>query len=113
CAGTPIYTSTTAVNGNGYYESGRYITNAAGTYRWTAVYGGDDNNNPSLPTQCSDPAGQVSVAKRGPVLNATPSWAGTAAVDTATLSSASGPTGPTGTLTFTLYGPGNMTCAGA
>ncbi len=109
---SPLFTTTTAVNGNGYYESERYTTDLAGTYRWIAVYGGDANNNPSPPTQCSDPAGQVSVGKRSPVLNASASWLPPLSVETAVLTMGAGPDGPTGTMTFSLYGPANMTCAG-
>jgi len=110
---TPLFTTTTPVNGNGYYESAYYTTSVAGTYRWTAVYGGDANNNPSAPTLCSDPAGQVSVGKRSPVLNGSNSWAAPSAVESATLAMGGGPAGPTGTMTYSLFGPGNMTCAGA
>ena len=113
CSGAPLLTTTTAVNGNGYYESSRYTTNAAGTYQWTVAYGGDANNNPSPATLCSDPAGEVHVAKRGPNLNASPSWQSPSTTDTASLTSGSGPAGPTGTIKFALYGPNNMTCAGA
>ena len=112
CAGTPLLTTTTAVTANGYYESSRFTTNAAGTYRWTVFYGGDANNNATAPTLCSDPAGQVVVARRTPVLNASPTWAPPSASDTAVLTSGSGPNGPTGSMTFMLYGPLNMTCAG-
>ncbi|MEA2901164.1 MAG: hypothetical protein QOH36_1051 [Actinomycetota bacterium] len=113
CTGAPLLTTTTAVNGNGYYESSRFVTNAAGAYQWTVAYGGDANNNPTPATLCSDPAGEVQVAKRVPNLNASPSWQSPSATDTASLTSGSGPTGPTGTITFALYGPNNMNCAGA
>jgi hypothetical protein len=112
CAGTPLLTTTTAVVANGYHESSRFTTNAAGTYRWTVFYGGDANNNATPPTLCGDPAGQVMVARRVPVLNASPTWAPPSATDTAVLTGGSGPNGPTGTMTFKLYGPLNMTCAG-
>ncbi len=110
---TPLFITTTPVNGNGYYESARYPTSQAGTYRWIAVYNGDVNNNPSAPTLCSDPAAQVSVGKRSPVLNASNSSADFEAVETAVLRMGGGPAGPTGTMTFSLFGPANMTCAGS
>ena len=112
CAGTPLLTTTTAVVANGYYESSRFTTNSAGTYRWTVFYGGDANNNATPPSACSDPAGQVTMARRVPVLNASPTWAPPSATDTAVLTGGSGPSGPTGSMTFKLYGPLNMTCAG-
>ena len=112
CAGTPLLTTTTAVVANGYYESSRFTTNTAGTYRWTVFYGGDANNNATQPTLCSDPGGQVVMARRVPVLNGTPTWAPPSAIDTAVLTSGSGPNGPTGNMTFKLYGPLNLTCTG-
>ncbi len=113
CVGAALFTTTTAVNGNGYYESSRYVSTMAGTYRWIVSYGGDANNNPSAPTSCNDPAGQVSVAKRAPNLNVSPVWNAPSAAASALLSSGAGPSGPKGTMTYRLYGPDNMTCAGA
>jgi hypothetical protein len=113
CSAAPLFTTTTPVNGNGYYESRRFTTNAAGTYRWTVGYGGDANNNPSVTTECDDPAGEVTVARRVPLLDATPSWTSPVATATALLTGGSGPSGPTGTITYHLYGAGNSTCAGA
>ncbi|MEA2828082.1 MAG: hypothetical protein QOG43_2521 [Actinomycetota bacterium] len=112
CSGSPIFTATRPVNGNGYYESSRYTTNAAGNYNWMAVYSGDAANHPSAPTPCNLPSAEVAVAKRIPVLTATRSWTPPSASDTAVLSSGAGPAGPTGSMTFTLYGPANPTCAG-
>ena len=113
CAGLPLFTTTTAVNGNGYYESTRYTTNSAGTYIWVGVYGGDAANNPSAPTPCDAPSAQVTMAKRTPMLNTSRSWVPPVTTATGVLTSGSGPNGPTGTMTFNLYGPDNMTCAGA
>ncbi len=112
CAGPPIFTDTKTVNGNGNYQSGNYVTDAAGDYQWIAAYSGDVNNDPAT-TACGDPAGRVTVAKRVPNLShqASPSVpVGGQLTDTATLGSGSGPAGPTGTLTFALYGPANPTC---
>ena len=46
CAGPPEFTSTVSVTGNGVYSSGSFVPTAAGTYRWTASYSGDANNDP-------------------------------------------------------------------
>ena len=112
CSGTPLFTTDTVVHGNGYHQSRAYVTNAAGTYRWTAKYNGDSDNDPTGTTACSDPAGAVIVDKRRPVLNASASGMSSIGtiLNSATLSSASGPHGPTGTLTYRLYGPNDMTC---
>ena len=112
CAGTPIFTATTAVSGNAFYESSRFRTFAAGTYTWLAAYGGDANNTASPPTPCSTPSAKVTVAKRTPVLTVASSWASPSAFADGVLSSGSGPAGPTGKMTYNLYGPNNMTCAG-
>jgi hypothetical protein len=112
CAGPPVFTTTTAVNGNGYYESARFGTNTAGTYTWVGVYGGDAANNPSAPTPCNAPSAQVVVGKRTPVLTTSRTWVPPSTTATGVLTSTSGPTGPTGTMSFKLYGPNNMTCAG-
>jgi len=51
---TAIATSTATVNGNGTYNSAVFTTVGAGTYNWTASYGGDVNNNSAGPTACGD-----------------------------------------------------------
>ena len=112
CA-TPIFTSSKTVAGNGNYQSDSFTTNRAGTYQWTASYSGDANNT-AASTVCGDPAGQVQIAKRRPVFStqASPTVpVGGQLTDTASLTSGSGPAGPTGTITFDLFGPDNLTCA--
>jgi Domain of unknown function (DUF5050) len=74
----------------------------AGTYYWVASYGGDTNNNPAV-TTCGDEP--VVITKTSPATATSPSSrtpVGTAVTDTATLT---GGYNPTGTITFTLYGP--------
>ena len=100
----------TAVSGNGYYESARYVSTMAGNYRWTATYNGDANNSPSS-TPCGDSTAMVSVAKRTPTLS------GSAAASSRTgrrrpIPPPSTGATPTGTMWYRVYGPNNMTCAG-
>ena len=53
CSGEPAFTSVVDVNGNGDYSSDPtpsdlsddFVPEAAGTYRWTADYSSDDNND--------------------------------------------------------------------
>ena len=113
CSAAPLLTTNTVVQGNGYYQSSAFVTSVAGTYHWTARYNGDTGNNPTATTSCSDPAGAVYVDKRRPILSGDASEVSGAGTinDTATLSSASGPAGPTGTMTFRLYGPNDVICA--
>jgi hypothetical protein len=52
CTGTPKYTNTIGVNGNGVYQSPAVAASEAGTYRWKASYGGDEDNDP-VSSDCS------------------------------------------------------------
>jgi hypothetical protein len=111
CASS-IFQSPITVSGNGNYQSGDFTANEAGTYQWVASYGGDDNN-PAVSTACGDVAGQVGVGKASPAFSTTasPSVPANGQIfDTATLSAGGGPSGPTGTITFELYGPDNPQC---
>ncbi len=77
-------TQTDTVSGNGTYSAQTTLpTTVAGTYTWTARYGGDPNNNAA-----SDQGGsaeQVTVAPASPTITTTPS------PTTVTLSSATPP----------------------
>ena len=55
---TPIATRTDTLSGSGTAASGNVTIGAAGTYRWSATYGGDTNNN-AVTSPCS--AEQVTV----------------------------------------------------
>jgi hypothetical protein len=108
---TPISTLTTPVDGNGTYSSPAVPAATPGTYRWTVSYGGDANNNPVPTTACGSET--VTVTKASPTLTTTPSGTvpvGGAVHDTATVS---GAYQPTGTLTFSLYAPGDTDCQNA
>ncbi len=110
CTGNPVFSTVTAITGNGYYQSSRTTVGSVGTYRWTAVYGGDANNAPSPVTACADPASQMVVGKRVPSLTAVPTPGLLGFGDSATLSAGAI---PTGSLTFRLYGPDDRTCVRA
>src|SRR5437773_7848162 len=100
-----VFTSSATVNGNGDYSSGPFTATQAGTYHWRASYSGDGNNNPAGPTACADPAEAVVVTKASPALTTTASGsvaAGGSVNDVAHLTLG---TNPTGTISFTLYGP--------
>jgi hypothetical protein len=60
CAGTPIFTSSTAVNGHGIYNSDEFTVTQSAVYRWVATYSGDANNRP-VRTPCDARNEQVSV----------------------------------------------------
>ncbi len=113
CTGTPLTTSAVTVNGDNSYTSPALTPTTAGTYHWVATYSGDTNNSGSGPVGCSDPSETVSITKVGPAIStsATPASApvGTAIKDVATLT---GGDNPTGTITWSLYGPNDNSCTG-
>jgi hypothetical protein len=49
CSGTPDYTQTVSVNGNGTYATTNttILATAEGTWRWQVDYSGDGNNEPA------------------------------------------------------------------
>ena len=85
---------------------------APGTYRWIATYSGDANNS-GVAGLCNDANENVTVGTANPTM-ATTASAGVAVggnvSDSATIA---GGFNPTGSITFTLYGPNDATCAGA
>ena len=118
CAGPAIFTSTVPVNaGNGTYTSGSFTPTAPGSYRWVAVYSGDANNLGAT-SPCNAPGEITPVTPAQPLITTQafgPVTLTQPISDTATLTGGV-PTppaaGPTGTITFTLFGPNNPTCAG-
>src|ERR1700676_2133752 len=112
CTGAPIFTATIPVAGNGTYGSGNFTPVAAGTYRWIANYSGDANNTATA-NACNAANESVVVTQVTTTLTTNASanvTLGAAISDSATLS---GGVNPTGTITFTLFGPNNATCTGA
>lgn len=113
CSGPSIFTTASAVNGNGVYNSESYVPTVSGTYRWVATYSGDGNNLRVGPTRCGDPREHVEIViPASPELTSSASQAvtlGGAIHDTAHLS---GGSAPTGTITFHLFGPNNAGCSG-
>jgi hypothetical protein len=60
CSGTPAFTDTKPVSGNGDYDSAEFTPSEAGTYRWVASYAGDGDNEP-VSGACGDPNETVTV----------------------------------------------------
>ena len=60
CQGTPFSTVSVSVHGNGDYATSNIAAPVAGTYHWTASYGGD-GNNATANTACGDPNESVVV----------------------------------------------------
>jgi uncharacterized repeat protein (TIGR01451 family) len=53
CTGTPLFTGSVDVDGNGSVDSASYTPTDAGTYRWVATYSGDGNNQAAA-SKCGD-----------------------------------------------------------
>ena len=132
CTTAPVFTSTSTVIGNGYYQSGAFTLTRAGTYRWVVGYSGDDNNQPAGPTACGEATETLVVSPASPTLSSSASGplqgragraphnarrvvrvhvarAGQHIYDTADLE---GGIAPTGTIAFKLFGPDDPTCSG-
>jgi hypothetical protein len=105
CSGTAVFDKSVTVTGNGAYTSPAFTPAQAGTYWWTASYGGDSGNHPAA-SGCGSES--VTIGQVSPGITTTPSSTGTGNAgsttvkDTATLS---GGFNPAGTIAFTLYGP--------
>lgn len=107
CASVPAFTSTVAVTGTSV-NSQRFVTDQAGTWRWTASYSGDAANGAVGPTPCAEPTAAVVVEKARTVLSlAAPAADGTSIHGSATIS---GGVAPTGNITFSLSPPGDTFC---
>ena len=117
CAGPPVFTNVVPVDSGfaTYPASASATITSPGTYRWVATYSGDANYIGSS-TACGEPDETVTFLQATPTIVTsalTPVTIGSSINDTATVT---GPGGglpePTGTVTFTLFGPDNPTCAG-
>lgn len=61
CSGTPVFTSTVTVQGNGAFTSAPYTFPVGGLYKWQATYSGDANNIKQSITQCIGSANNITV----------------------------------------------------
>ena len=110
-----LFTKTDMVSGNGAYTASTTLPTTgtvAGTYTWTARYGGDPNNagandqGGSAEQTVVSPAGLTLVTTASPNVALPTGPPGTVALsDSAFLS---GGHSPTGTIVFTLTGPGTF-----
>lgn len=94
---------------SGSATSPDFTPTQAGTYNWVAQYSGDANNAPVAST-CGAEAVVISPTTPGIQTTASPTTTtvGAAIHDVAAVS---GGANPTGTVTFSLYGPGDTTCS--
>ncbi|MEO6929389.1 MAG: hypothetical protein ABI190_09500, partial [Casimicrobiaceae bacterium] len=111
---TAVFTSSAVtVAGNGPYSSDGFAPTAAGVYRWRADYSGDANNN-AVAGVCNATGESATIDKSSPAIATVASAGGV--LGTASLTDVAQLTlgsNPTGTITFTLYGPNDATCSTA
>jgi hypothetical protein len=97
-------------NGSATSAGSPYTTVAVGTYNWIAKYSGDANNV-SASTACTDE--QVNVGKDPTSVTTAASAGGSTGIALHDTAKVTGTFLPTGTVTFTLYGPTDTACTGA
>ena len=94
---------------NNSYDSPNFTATQAGSYRWVAKYSGDANNEEKV-TACADALEISVVNKANPTLTTTAGPGGVLGGQVFDTAHLSGGAGPTGAITFRLYG--NPNCAG-
>jgi hypothetical protein len=112
CSGTPVDTETAAVTGNGSYTTPAGATpSQAGTYWWTASYGGDAGNAPAA-SGCG--AEQVFISSKLTLgIGLAAGQGGPVGTTVQAFAALEGGDNPTGTITFNLYGPSaTASCSG-
>ena len=116
CANAALFTSAPVAYpvAGGPVTSPAYTPTAAGTYRWRATYSGDANNT-GVTGACNAANENVVVAQAAPAITTMASPDMTLGgpgglTDNATVTGRSNPLA-SATITFTLYGPNDATCA--
>jgi hypothetical protein len=113
CSAEPAFTSgPLPVDGSPSYDIGDFTPATPGTYRWTATYSGDGNNEEAA-SECGAAGATSVVAKASPALALSASGdvrLGDPVRATATLS---GGHQPGGEVTFSLFGPDDESCSAA
>ena len=108
CSGSPLFSTSVTVNGNGSYGPVAFTPDAVGTYHWIASYSGDGNNSP-IAGACGDAGENDTVIKASPAISTSANESvavGNAIHDTASLT---GGVSPTGSITFTAYSDAQCT----
>lgn len=118
CTGTSVFTSApVAVNGPGTYGPVTTTVTRAGDYFWIAEYSGDEaTGTRGVSGRCGDAGETSTVAPAGTSIStfATPQAIIKLGQTISDEASVAGVTAnATGTVTFTLFGPNDDTCAGA
>lgn len=113
CAGPPVMTfPAVVVAGDGTYSSSPFTPTTPGTYRFEVAYSGDTDNAIAV-SRCATTRQATVVALSTLSITAKPAAAvsiGAPIVATVLLA---GGSGPTGTLTFSIFGPNDAACSGS
>lgn len=112
CSSPPIFTSDRPVEGNGPVTSGAVSPTPIGTYRWVAAYSGDANNA-GVGGACGDPGESATLGKATPSLTTSAAPTATEGQPVTDVATLAGGGAPTGSVTFRLFGPGDLACAAA
>jgi hypothetical protein len=112
CTGTPIATDTVTVDQNRGFASAPFTPTVPGTYRWVASYSGDADNEPAAGT-CGDEGETSVVDKATPTIDTGATAEVGLGGQIAATASVAGGHGPTGTVTFELFAPGDAACTGS
>jgi hypothetical protein len=118
CSSAPVFTSSVPFDDGDRYVSAPYVPGVPGTYRWTASYVGDQNNEPvSEPCNAVGESVEVLATLAPPPVTpgivGHPPAIGTAGVAMTIKVSLAGVSGATGFVTFRVFAPGDTGCSGA
>ena len=105
CSLNPQDGGTVTVTNGGVPDSNPITFNQTGDYYWQAVYSGDANNNAATSTCTSE---HLVVTPKHPAMTTAPNLLPN---DDSTITGATATA--TGTITFSLFGPSDATCAGS
>jgi len=109
CSGSPAFTSTVKVAGNGTYASAPFVPSKVGSYRWTVAYSGDPSHAPAA-VACGSATSTVSQAAPS-ILG----WVSKKKVlvgkSVEAVAGLDGAFSPGGTITFRIFAPGTADCA--
>jgi hypothetical protein len=109
CEGNPLSSSATAVHGDGEYASSEYFPTRLGAYHYVASYSGDTENG-SASTVCGTAGQSATVTSAVPKLLSVASSSASVGEGISDTARFVGGYEPTGTITFDLFGPGDITC---
>ena len=113
CSNVPGFIATVPIDARGRATSRPFAPTAPGTWRWVAIYSGDDDANDAR-SACDDPAARLVVGVTMPAMTTSPAVSGGFGAgwlaDTATIGGRLDPQ-PGATIGFRLYGPDDPACS--